>query len=144
MIEKIIMLLKRVFGINSTKLLPQMSAEGVGNIKVSNFSIVNSSNHENTERKSKPVENPIEEYIGKDLISYVFDNKEELTDDSNKEMEFTYDIYKAEEMNKKIDYYKKHTDDLYSLPLEEILEMNYYYKIRVEKLEKKTNRNTGD
>ena len=42
-------------------------------------------------------------------------------------------------MNKKIDYYKKNTDELYLLTLAEILEINFYYKKRLEKLENSNN-----
>lgn len=139
MLKKAMMLLKKVFGINNTKLLPQMSAEGVGSINVSNFSLVSSNTPDIHENKARPVKDTIEEYIGKDIISYVFDKDDEVADGSDEEIEFTYDIHKVDDMNKKIDYYKTHTDDLYSLPLNEILEMNFYYRIRVENLEKKNN-----
>ena len=140
MINKIILMLKKVFGINNNLILPQTSIEGV-NDNISNFNsavlITNSSNTNKETRKSNSLDD-------KDLISYVYDDKSNTSVDSSKqvdnlaeETEFTYDEKKAIEMDKKIDYYKKNMDSLYNLSLREILELNFYYKIRIKKLEKK-------
>ena len=140
MINKIILMLKKVFGINNNLILPQTSIEGV-NDNISNFNsavlITNSSNTNKETKKSNSLDD-------KDLISYVYDDKSNTSVDSSKqvdnlaeETEFTYDEKKAIEMDKKIDYYKKNMDSLYNLSLREILELNFYYKIRIKKLEKK-------
>ena len=140
MINKIILMLKKVFGINNNLILPQTSIEGV-NDNIGNFNsavlITNSSNTNKETKKSNSLDD-------KDLISYVYDDKSNTSVDSSKqvdnlaeETEFTYDEKKAIEMDKKIDYYKKNMDNLYNLSLREILELNFYYKIRIKKLEKK-------
>ena len=84
-----------------------------------------------------------EQELGKDLsnsdLVSVALGKEETNREDVTEIEFEYDENKVQEMNKKIDYYKKNTDELYLLTLAEILEINFYYKKRLEKLENSNN-----
>lgn len=100
-----------------------------------NFHVVN---FENNNLKIEEIKMSEEKLDDVDLVSYVFDKDETKEKEvTAEEDEFEYDINKVEEMNKKIDYYKKNTDKLYLLELKEILELNFYYKKRVEKLENK-------
>lgn len=137
MLEKIIIFLKRIFNYNSTKYLPEISFAGLtGGYEVEkNFHVVN---FENNNLKIEEIKMSEEKLDDVDLVSYVFDKDETKEKEvTAEEDDFEYDINKVEEMNKKIDYYKKNTDKLYLLELKEILELNFYYKKRVEKLENK-------
>ena len=124
MFDKIKKYLSKLFKINSNLYLPQASFEEVSNNNyyVSPISIAKFENL-NSESKSN---NSTEKH----------GNDEECILDED-EYVFEYDIRRAEEMNKKIDYYKKHVEELYIIPLEEIEEINFYYKKRIEKLENK-------
>ena len=145
MIDRLIYFLKKIFGFNSTKCLPAVELAGNDSSVLSgnNFNLaVIKNDMNNTDIKfeeSKGKEQELgEDLSNSDLVSVAL-GKEETNREDVTEIEFEYDENKVQEMNKKIDYYKKNTDELYLLTLAEILEINFYYKKRLEKLENSNN-----
>ena len=154
MFDKIINVIKKIFKINSELYLPQTSFEGISNnygnvspLKIFKFENSDNSNFTNNPIISDTADDIIDpKFIGIDLLSYIQngekdkdldDIEEKNTIDNDSEEKFEYDIKKAKQMNKLIDYYKKNLDELYNIPLNEIMEINFYYKKRIENLEKK-------
>lgn len=162
MLEKLMEMFKRVFSYNKIAYLaePANAFEGLSNINT--FANTNSNNIVNStssDVKQENIDNNEEDTYLKeiDFLSFIFDDDEDVEvleneesenmdylndDEENEEVEvkskkFVYDESKAIEMNKKIDYYKKNSDKIYTLSLEEIDEMNFYYEKRIEKLENK-------
>lgn len=149
MIDRLIYFLKKIFGFNSTKCLPAVELAGndlsVPNGNNFNLAVIKNdikNDMNNTDIKfeeSKGKEQELgEDLSNSDLVSAAL-GKEETHREDVTEIEFEYDENKVQEMNKKIDYYKKNTDELYLLTLAEILEINFYYKKRLEKLENSNN-----
>ena len=147
--DRLIYFLKKIFWFNSTKCLPAVELAGNDssvpsgnnfNLAVIKNDIKNDMN--NTDIKFEESKGK-EQELGKDLsnsdLVSVALGKEETNREDVTEIEFEYDENKVQEMNKKIDYYKKNTDELYLLTLAEILEINFYYKKRLEKLENSNN-----
>lgn len=148
MLNKLIYFLKKLLNFNSTKCLPVLdfvrndASVTVGN----NFNLADvendiKSNTNTTDIKFKNTKDDEQELdedlLNLDLVSVALGQKE-IEKDANK-IEFKYNEDKIQEMNKKIDYYKKNTDELYSLTLAEILEINFYYQKRLEKLKNSNN-----
>ena len=145
MLEKIIYFLKRIFNFNSVKSLPAFDFAGnsgnLGTGKNINLVTVENNNSDNTndnkiEKNESIQENQEKDLSNVDLVSYALDQEESKEESEN---QFQYDINKVQEMNEKIDYYKKDTDKLYSLSLAEILEINFYYQKRIENLKNSNN-----
>lgn len=163
MLKNVMKFLKKIFNYNATKCLPEARLQLEGN-----NSLILNNNFQNFYNEGKNINmasntnlsdgdiNYLESYAENninenglkniDLVDEIFcetteKSKNEIIDNSSEENKFIYDINKLKEMDKKIDYYKKNTEELYKLSLDEISEMNFYYEKRVEKLEKKVNKN---
>ena len=158
MFKKVIEYIKKLFKINSNLYLLEPSTIGLNNNSINtnllavqkfdnifesdNSNIINENKikNYNYENNSSVNNNSTDSNLfGINLLDYALKDETDnsLKIENNDNDIFHYDIYKVDKMNQLIDYYKKNLDKLFTLPLEEILEINFYYKKRIEILEKK-------